>query len=274
MDDEKSRGVWIPNGILLDRKLSAAERLILAAVTHLDRENGCFAGNTQLAEMLGLDRRTVIRSVQKLTDMGYLASPGIKGKRRILTATGVQSFPQSLHKSFPQETPNCDNLTQINCDNLSHQVCQSDTDNCDNLSHSTVTICHPKKNNKNIYNNIYKGEGEAPSREDVENYRKEKVENGENVPDSLSADRFWNYYNERGWRMPGGESLTGEGWKKKFDQWAATEYEKAGKPKQMIDVQPENSSFDTDTMFIKGLRKSYASDEAFERDFPEYKGKY
>lgn len=251
-EEQKARGIWIPNEILLNRDLSAYERVILAEIAFLDRENGCFATNAQIAETCGFDERTVIRSIQRLTDLGYLSSAGKIGRRRVLKINGLPPVENPMEN--PVENAKTDYQSGDYQSVLGVTTSQSKGDYQSVL---TLSTCQGIKKKKNIYNNIYIKERGVPpalpTLEDVENYRKEKRERGENVPDTLTAEKFHSYYEREGWKTGKGKPIGQNGeWKKTFDQWAESEYanQASASPANTVTGKPGGMESSIDDAFF------------------------
>ena len=104
-------------------------------------------------------------------------------------------------------------------------------------------------------------EGRAPLLlERVRSYRLEKIRRGERVPDSLTAEKFFDHYEQYGWKTNTGRSLLkGDAWKKKFDDWCKNERQY---PSQAAPKDEPHGSFDTGAALMAGLVKSYGEDAA------------
>lgn len=61
-----SRGLWIPNDIVSDKRLTAGQKMILAIVK---KEK---ARREDMAEHLGFTMRTIERAFKKFKDLGLL----------------------------------------------------------------------------------------------------------------------------------------------------------------------------------------------------------
>jgi hypothetical protein len=68
------KGVWIPKEIYLDKNLTVMEKLLLAEIDSLSKEDvGCVASNSYLAEFLGCHRTRASHWVKSLSDKGYVS---------------------------------------------------------------------------------------------------------------------------------------------------------------------------------------------------------
>ena len=115
-DPNMNKGLWIPEAILRDVKLTSAEKLILSLVISLDQsEEGCWAGNQYLADVCGCSKSTVSNSVSRLIKMNYLRRTRFDGRRRYLKCCLPNLKRQSGKKAIaasPQGEP--DNKTHNN----------------------------------------------------------------------------------------------------------------------------------------------------------------
>ena len=84
MDNRKFKGVWIPNEIWQDSRLSANDKVILTEIDSLDNEDHCTAGNEYFANFCDISEKTVSRSIDKLIKLGYVSRIGFNGRKRIL----------------------------------------------------------------------------------------------------------------------------------------------------------------------------------------------
>ena len=82
---------------LNDKKLNATDFRILSKIQTMSLKNGyCWPSYEFLGLSLGLSRRTAIRSVKRLTELGYL----VKGK-----GTFPTSFKQGANRYFVNNNP-------------------------------------------------------------------------------------------------------------------------------------------------------------------------
>ena len=104
MGKSKRKGIWIPNFILEDEKLDAANKIIMAEIISLSElEKGCYAGDEHFAKLVGIKRTSVNKRINKLVELGYLMKNSINGKGKYL-------FPIEQvknHSPVPKRTPTC-----------------------------------------------------------------------------------------------------------------------------------------------------------------------
>jgi len=78
-----SRGIWISSQILRDPKLRHIDKLILSYVQGFGEE-GCFASNEAIAELLGVQHPNSIQNrISSLVKSGYLEKKGSHWFRKL-----------------------------------------------------------------------------------------------------------------------------------------------------------------------------------------------
>ncbi len=81
MGNTNRKGLWIPNEILDDKNLDAANRIILAEIYSLcELPKGCFAGDKHLGTLANLSRPAINTRIKLLEEMEYFeksVKPGI-----------------------------------------------------------------------------------------------------------------------------------------------------------------------------------------------------
>ena len=98
---ENCGGLWIPDEILKDGRLSALEKIILMEIDYLDSgENGCWASNAHIAERCGCSEKSVCNAISKLTECGCLTVKTFDGRRRKIYCN-TEKFSPSEEKNLP-----------------------------------------------------------------------------------------------------------------------------------------------------------------------------
>lgn len=70
---QKLKGLWIPADILLNKKLSDKEKIILSMIMYLSEEKGCcFASNKYIANIVNVTFDRVSKIIRSLKDKGYV----------------------------------------------------------------------------------------------------------------------------------------------------------------------------------------------------------
>ena len=99
---ENCGGLWIPEEILRDDRLSALEKIILMEIDYLDSgENGCWASNSHIAERCGCSAWKVSDAVAKLEKEGFLSIVCCDGRRRTMRRVASGGSPEPLEKPKP-----------------------------------------------------------------------------------------------------------------------------------------------------------------------------
>lgn len=79
------KGIWIPDFILEDEKLDAANKIIMAEITSLcELEKGCYASDEHFASLVGIERSSTTKRIKKLVQLGYVTKRTLKGKGKYL----------------------------------------------------------------------------------------------------------------------------------------------------------------------------------------------
>jgi hypothetical protein len=96
------RGSFVPayiHGLMAQRKITASELAVFCIVDTLSKgEAGCYATNGYLAASSGVEKRTVIRAVQKLEKLGVLTSE-LRGRNRRTLRVVPAVFTRSAEQS-------------------------------------------------------------------------------------------------------------------------------------------------------------------------------
>jgi len=78
----KTKGIWIPEEIMVDKKLDWTNKALLSEIYSLCKlPDGCIASDNHFGKLLGIGRSSVNKRVNKLEELGYFTSENInKGK--------------------------------------------------------------------------------------------------------------------------------------------------------------------------------------------------
>lgn len=66
------KGVWIPNDLWLNKKLTLIEKVFLVEIKLLDGESGCYASNSHFSEFFGLSKNRCSGIIRGLRNKGYI----------------------------------------------------------------------------------------------------------------------------------------------------------------------------------------------------------
>ena len=64
--------VVIPGDILRNNSLTYLQKIILAKITNLDNDKGCFASNKYFADLLSTSINSVSKTINSLKNMGLI----------------------------------------------------------------------------------------------------------------------------------------------------------------------------------------------------------
>lgn len=74
----KKKGIWIPEEIMIDKKLDWTNKALLSEIYSLCKlPDGCIASDKHFGKLLGLGRTSVNKRVNKLEEMGYITAKNI-----------------------------------------------------------------------------------------------------------------------------------------------------------------------------------------------------
>ena len=84
-----SKGFWLPIELLKDKSTTMQEKLILVEINQLSMlDKGCIASNYHFAELLGIKKESVSRSISSLENKGYITTKikdGSRNHERVIT---------------------------------------------------------------------------------------------------------------------------------------------------------------------------------------------
>ena len=85
MNCQRFKGVWIPKEIMLDKNLTALEKIIFGEINTLGGSpQGCYATNKYLASCCGCSETKISNAISKLISLGYLKPKRSKNNERVL----------------------------------------------------------------------------------------------------------------------------------------------------------------------------------------------
>ncbi len=118
------KGIWIPKEIWLHPELSIEEKVLLAEISSLDGQDGCFASNEYLSNFFGWNERSLRAHISRLKKLGFIRQESFNGRTRILRTckqTSQEIFDQSDRKKSSGLTgrnhPVCSPMSVIEPDN-------------------------------------------------------------------------------------------------------------------------------------------------------------
>lgn len=85
MSKSKRKGIWIPEFILEDERLDAANKIIMAEIISLcELDKGCFASDEHFARLVGIERPSCNKRIKNLVELGYVTKRTVKGRGKYL----------------------------------------------------------------------------------------------------------------------------------------------------------------------------------------------
>ena len=91
------KGIWIPKGIWLDKRLNALDKIILVEIDSLDAtEEGCYASNKYLADFCQCTETKISTSIKKLVELGYIKITSFDGRKRSIKSRLKEIERQTL----------------------------------------------------------------------------------------------------------------------------------------------------------------------------------
>jgi len=95
-------GVFIPEEVWYDTRLSALDKMIFAEIDSLDDGSGCRATNAYLADFCVCSKATVTRAISKLIELGYVRQVAFDGRTRVLRSIfGVDEDEDAQSEAQP-----------------------------------------------------------------------------------------------------------------------------------------------------------------------------
>ena len=112
------KGIWIPKGIWLDKRLNALDKIILVEIDSLDAtEEGCYASNKYLADFCHCTETKISTSIKKLVELGYIKITSFDGRKRYIKSRLKEIERQTLKNLKADFKKIKDNNIDNNIDN-------------------------------------------------------------------------------------------------------------------------------------------------------------
>jgi hypothetical protein len=182
----KFTGVWIPREIWEHQALCPLEKFLWAEIHSLDGEDGCFASNDYLANMVGCSTRRVQQMISNLKNMYLIKVQLTNNSERVIRMA----------------------ISFVGVDTPTKYI----------SPHHEINFVPPTKdissidNNKD--NNKRKNKGKQvppPSENDcIQFFQEKKFE-------SIEGSKFFHYWESMDWVRPGGGQI--QKWKSAANQW-------------------------------------------------------
>ena len=96
------KGLWMPNDIRADSRLTATEKILLSEIDALyKQEHGCFASNKYLAEFCQCSERVISSAITKFIELDYISVESPNGKNRVIKSN-IEKNSLNPRKLFTQ----------------------------------------------------------------------------------------------------------------------------------------------------------------------------
>ena len=118
---QKLKGLWIPAEILLDKKLSDKEKIILSMIVYLSEENKCcFASNKYFASIVNVTANRISKIISSLNTKEYINiklkyktdSKEIEERQIIPIVKNINRYCQNQQESVLWRYAECGHLFQ------------------------------------------------------------------------------------------------------------------------------------------------------------------
>lgn len=96
-------GLWIDLDILNDTNLSLQEKLTLAIIRALDKNNGCFASNKYFAQLLQVTSKRASDIIQSLITKNYITSTIEDYYKRTIRVVKDEPQEETIEEPVPQQ---------------------------------------------------------------------------------------------------------------------------------------------------------------------------
>lgn len=191
MEQRIVKGIWFPIEIWENKELSWNEKILLMEIdSFTNNDKDFFMSDERIAEFLSVHQKSANRILSGLIQKGYVVKVGFDGRKRNIRST--------LRYVTPEVTPTLPQ-TQQECYHTNNSLLNS-------IDKSIPT------NNKKVSKKFVK-----PTLDEVREYCRERG-------NAVSADRFWNYYESKGWVV--GKSPMKD-WKAAVRTWERSEQTEA-----------------------------------------------
>lgn len=221
--------------------LKGAALLVYALIYGYTKAVGEFSGSlAYIEERTGLSRKGVINCLGDLVEKELLIKTeifqnGLKFVKYRAAEGSVKNTPvvNSLHGGGVESTPGW----------------------CTEYTGGGVLSTPNKKDKNKKENTLYNKDSAIPDAQEIFDYCWQQK-------NYVDAEKFWQYYNDRGWKRKNGRPI--DDWRALVDEWderekkmAAAKNTSAAAGKTKNTGFSGESSFDTDEFFEAALRRSY-----------------
>lgn len=150
MKNNEFTGLWISKEILSATDLNSNDKIILSTISALDGYNGCYASFDYIAECTGISRSTVIRSINKMVDNGYIDREYINKTSTILRITSVK-MKQPTSVKMKQASVKVTPSTSVKMKKISVKVTPNNIDNINKYNNNNNKVLEWDSNDRKEY---------------------------------------------------------------------------------------------------------------------------
>ncbi len=225
---QKAKGLWIPECILYDDRLSLLEKIILSTILTLSGKNDCYASNKYIADKCQCTAETVSRTISKGKKLEYISITADEKNERVIKSLlradtsplDPAVNPPLREETRPLDPPVNDPLREESTDSTSFHLLYNNTDYNTVHSSSCVTNHHDGlyQEKKYLEKNTSLPLRSTPTVEEVRTFC--RVENL-----AIDPEKFVDYYAARGWTL--GKSKM-HSWQATARNWHRKELQKPG----------------------------------------------
>lgn len=148
-------GYWavLPATVRYDKRLTANAKLLYAEISALAQATGyCWASNQSLADLFGVDKKTISRLISKLAECGYIR---VEVERSEAGQVTMRKVYAGLYTVTPREEntePEGDTPSPQNCGDPSPQCGDPSPQNYGDPSPQNCGVFNRKNNKSNEHN--------------------------------------------------------------------------------------------------------------------------
>ena len=157
-EKNKEKGLWIPQSILDDTRLSPTEKMIAAVyLSYTKNGKGCYLTREKMAELLHVSLKTIDRTRDKLSDLKMIDTKGIYtrwvGQNVIPSEEQADNEGQNVSDEGQNDPPEVGQNVPDDGQNVTPPLDKMSHSDYDKLSHQTNNNKHNKNTiHKTVYN--------------------------------------------------------------------------------------------------------------------------
>lgn len=115
-------GVWLPRELLLDKRLTAVDKILYAEITSFG-DKGCWKKSEELMSLCGVKKDAFIASCKRLIDFGYITQSREYGRMRRKSTLGFsQQSEKPADEQSEKPADHIDNTIDNTIDTINSKV--------------------------------------------------------------------------------------------------------------------------------------------------------